>query len=299
VARAGSPPGQDEATYAMGAVARLTGLSEHVLRAWERRYGAVEPQRTAGGSRRYRESHVRRLRLLRDAVEAGHPISELAALPDAELERRVEAARPPPPDPMGEIVAAVEGLDAAELDRLLAMHFAALGPRVFAREIALPMLHEIGRRWERGELSVAAEHLASAVARSTLGAALKHSAVAARGAPLVFATPAGERHELGTLVAALTAASAGARVVYLGADLPAEELHRAAETLGARAVALGIVTLDGGAEAEFVSGLRRRLPAEVEIWVGGPGGARQREAPGVVPIPDLDALERRVRDLSP
>jgi DNA-binding transcriptional MerR regulator len=75
------PPISNEPTYSLGAVARLTGLSPHVLRAWERRYGAVRPLRTPGGTRLYRESDVARLRQLRAAVQAGHSISESRTRP--------------------------------------------------------------------------------------------------------------------------------------------------------------------------------------------------------------------------
>src|SRR5262249_39099710 len=94
----GEPTATDrEPTYSLGAVARLTGLSQHVLRAWERRYGAVTPVRSPGGTRRYRESDVERLRLLRAAVAAGHPISEVAREDDDALARRLLGAPPPPP----------------------------------------------------------------------------------------------------------------------------------------------------------------------------------------------------------
>jgi len=165
-------PAPAEMTYSLGLVSRLTGLSPHVLRAWERRYEAVTPLRTPGGTRRYRESDLSRLRLLQAAVAAGHPIGDVARLDDAELRRRSSVREGEERPPLGEILAAIDALDAAEAERLLGIQLAALGPRRFTRAVVLPLLEEVGSRWERRELCMASEHLASAVVRSLLGALL-------------------------------------------------------------------------------------------------------------------------------
>ena len=115
-------------TYSLGAVARLTGLSPHVLRAWERRYEAVTPLRTPGGTRRYRESDVARLRLLAAATGAGHPIGDIAKLSEAELRRRTVGPEEEPRPPLRLILEAIDQLDADETERLLGVQLAALGP---------------------------------------------------------------------------------------------------------------------------------------------------------------------------
>ena len=71
--------------YPIGEVARRTGLSPHVLRAWERRYGVVSPSRRTGGGRLYSSADILRLRLLRRLTGAGHPIGEIASLPSDTL----------------------------------------------------------------------------------------------------------------------------------------------------------------------------------------------------------------------
>jgi DNA-binding transcriptional MerR regulator/methylmalonyl-CoA mutase cobalamin-binding subunit len=283
--------------YAVGAVVRLTGLSEHVLRAWERRYGAISPRRTPGGTRRYSEADVERIKILQAAVEAGHTISELAPLPNEEIERRIWAARPPEASPIDAIFEAAQRMDGAELERLLTMHFGALGPAVFAREIALPLLSRIGMAWEQGELSVAAEHLTSAQLRTVLGAALRSSALATARPPILFATPSGERHEFGLLVAALVAVGAGARVVYLGTDLPAEEVAGAASELGAAAVALSFVALDPASSQAYLRDLRERLAPAVGLWLGGAGCDGLDLPQGCERIEQVQELERRVARL--
>jgi DNA-binding transcriptional MerR regulator len=283
-----------ELTYPLRSAARLTGLSPEVLRAWERRHGVVEPLRTPGGTRRYRASDLERLRLLKAAVEAGHRIGQLAGLSNAELERLGSEPEAAPRDRLNDIFAAIESLDAAEAQRLLSIQLSTLGPLRFARELALPLVYEIGERWVSRRLGIASEHLATSALRSMLGSALLPGAAALRGARIVFATLAGERHELGLLIAALVAMGAGANPIYLGPEVPVEDLLGAAERCGAAALALSVVTSSSSEAARSLAALRAGLLADVHLWIGGSGAARVVRPPGVECIESLDALEQRV-----
>ena len=284
-----------ELTYPLRTAARLTGLSPELLRAWERRHQVVTPQRTPGGTRRYTATDLHRLRLVKAAVDAGHRIGQVALLDASELERRIAATRPPSPTaPIAPIVAALERLDALETQRLLSLQLSATGPVRFAREIAIPLVHEIGDRWADGRLAVASEHLASGVLRAMLGSALQPTAFSPQGPRLVFATPAGERHELGLQMAALTALGAGGNPIYLGAELPADELLGAVVRTDADALALSVVTLSPGTAGRALLELREGMADDVCLWVGG-AGARELELPaGVEQIDSLDQLEARV-----
>jgi len=288
-------PAPAEMTYSLGLVSRLTGLSPHVLRAWERRYEAVTPLRTSGGTRRYRESDLSRLRLLQAAVAAGHPIGDVARLDDAELRRRSSVREGEERPPLGEILAAIDALDAAEAERLLGIQLAALGPRRFTRAVVLPLLEEVGSRWERRELCMASEHLASAVVRSLLGALLRRRASGAPTPALLFTTLPGDRHELAVLVAAVTAADLGANAVYLGPDLPPGEIALAAVRVDAAAVVAGVSRFNGAAvRAHSLRELRRVLPRSVALWVGGAGLEGLELPSGVEAVASLDALEQRL-----
>ena len=119
----------------------------------------------------------------------------------------------------------IAGLDAHALEHRLSVQFAALGPVSFARDVVAPLMAEVGRRYEREEISVAGEHLRSATVRTLLGQAPHLTRRADSGPAAIFTTPEGELHELGLLVAALCAQSAGLRVIYLGPQLPAPELR--------------------------------------------------------------------------
>lgn len=290
---------ENEPTYALGAVCRITGLTPDLLRVWERRYAAVVPLRTPKGTRRYRAADVARLQLLRAAIEAGHRIGSVARLDDAQLSR-VAAAQPTAAlsaEPLERALAAIETLDSAAAERAIADQLVALGAVRFAREFAIPLLQRMGERWIDGQLCVAAEHMASALLRSLLGSALR-PAPRAPGAPLIlFATPPGERHELGLLISALVAMGAGASPLYLGAELPAPELARAVELSGAQTVVFGITRNAGGHAEHEIGVARRALARDVEIWIGGSAARKIGSSTGVRLVSDLDDFERHVQRL--
>ena len=283
-----------ELTYPLRTAARLTGLSPELLRAWERRHRVVEPLRTPGGTRRYSAADLERLRLVKAAVDAGHRISQVAHLELAELKRVSAGAETRPAGRLDEILAALHHFDSGEVQRLLSLQLSALGAARFAREIAVPLVREIGERWANGQMGIAREHLASSVLRSLLGSALQPTATSLLGPRIVFASPTGERHELGLLMAALTAVGAGANALYLGAELPVEDLLGAVEDTDAAALALSLVTVPAAHAARTVSALRGGLASEVHLWLGG-AGARDVELPqGVEHIESLEDLEQRV-----
>jgi len=289
-----SEPETGEATYPLRTVARLTGLSPELLRAWERRYGVIEPARTPGGTRRYSAADIERLRLVKRAVDAGHRVGRVAHLDMDELKRRAADPEAGSTDHLDSILKAVGELDGPQTQRLLAMQLSVLGSSRFAREVVVPLVREIGDRWANRKIGIASEHLATGVLRSLLGAALHPTSTSLRGPRIVFATPTGEHHELGLLMATLTALDAGAHPLYLGCELPVDDLLDATANAGAAAVAMSIVTLPRARAVDFVNGLRERLPGGVHLWLGGAGASDLELPHGVEYIPTLEDFERRV-----
>ncbi len=265
-------------------VAQRSGLSAHVLRAWERRYGVVTPTRTEGGQRLYTDADIERLTLLRTLTSHGSAISQVAQLPLGELARLVEEDRAsragsPPSGPdldpgparwREAALRAIETLDGAGLRRQLERGVVALGVPRFLDRVAGPVLIEIGIRWRSGSMSIAQEHLASAVFRQVLGWVRETAETGGSAPGLVVATPLNQIHEGGALWVAATAATEGWRVVYLGVDLPAAEIAAAALRTKARAVALSLIhPADDPALGAQLSALWRALPAELPLLVGG------------------------------
>lgn len=271
------------AHYPIRAVAQLTGLPLDTLRAWERRYQAVTPQRD-GQQRVYSDADIARLRLLQRAVAAGHAISRATALSDRELTALLET-HPPVAPPMRQspvagpntaaFARALASLDTAAIDAEFSRLAATLSPVELVRDVLMPAVRTSGDDWAHEPGRIAREHIVSATMRHLMGTFLRLY-VRQRGATrLLFATPSGDRHELGILGAAMLAASAGTDVSYLGPDLPAEEIAAAVTASRAQVVVLGLTLATREAiTVREVRALVRLLPPGVELWVGGNGVAR-------------------------
>lgn len=276
-------PRESPARYPIRAVSRLTGIGIDTLRAWERRHGAVTPVRDDRG-RMYTDADVARLRLLRGAVEQGHSIGRLAALSDEDLRHLVAAAgatAAPPVEPVrptpdtAALSAALLKYDAAGIDQEVARLAAVLPPLDLLRDVMMPALVQVGDDWHRGRARIAQEHLMSSTIRNMLGSFLRLYPHAEAPARLLFATPSGERHEIGTLGAAMLAASSGLSVAYLGPDLPAREIVESVTPAGAHVLVLGLTTRSAGASREReLRTIVRDLPKQVELWAGGRGAER-------------------------
>ncbi len=269
---------QLEPRYRIGAVAHQTGIPVETLRIWERRYRVVTPERSPRGGRLYSHAHVARLRRIKLLVERGHAIGQVASLDDAQIQALLDRAGTAPAgsdlrELRAHFIAAIEKLDARAAQQMLGRAALLLGPRALVLELVVPLLQEIGDRWAAGVTRVAHEHVASAVVRTVLGSLLATQPSGRVPRTMVVATPAGEQHEMGALLAALLAAVAGWDVVYLGPNLPAEEILAAARTGGAAAVAVSIVNLAESSEAAkaCIATLAEVLPRSVALLVGGAG----------------------------
>jgi methanogenic corrinoid protein MtbC1 len=259
----------------------MTGISLDTLRAWERRYEAVRPERGERG-RLYRGRDVRRLMLLKELVASGHAIGQIASLPDARLEQLLQGASLTPergaagetgltPAPLEPLFAAIEEFDAESLDREFGKLALAHPSRTLVHEVVHPLLRRLGDGWEEGKFSVAQEHLVSAALRNLLGGMMRLYSSPRASAAVLLTTPSGELHEFGILCAALLAAGGGLRPVYLGPNLPPAEICEAARKASATAVILGVST-NSTMLVDEVKAIARGLPPGTELWVGGREG---------------------------
>lgn len=294
-----------DAQYSIKAAAQLADLSVDTLRAWERRYSAVEPRRSGTGRRLYTEAEVERLSLLKHATDLGHPISMVAPLDNPELEALIERARPADngasrgAETVDRLIALVMANDFLRFERVLGQAAVALPPRELIDEVFFPLLQRVGDRWYAGELTIAQEHAVSCNLRNLIGAMIRIFPRREGSRSIVFATLPGERHEFGILLLSLLAASEGVACHYLGPDLPVEEIARAVFVHHAEVVALSIVHRGGGGSSE--SDLRRlheKVGKYASIWVGGAAAALLREPLGDLPIAFMNNLADFERHLS-
>ena len=244
-----------ESRHPIGVVCRRTGLKPDLLRAWENRFGAVSPLRSSGNLRLYSDADIERLQLLHQAIKGGRRIGQIVALNPRELEALVTAdtqsmasvrtlrsrvRRQEIEDRITNCLAAIQDLDAPELELQLEGAAVALSQPQLLTLVVAPLMERIGDLWNQGSLRVAHEHLASAVVRSFLAGMLSESE-ASRGAPrALICTPLHQTHEVGALIISVAAAYEGWGVTYLGHSLPAAEIAAAVLQKSPRVVALSI-----------------------------------------------------------
>jgi methylmalonyl-CoA mutase cobalamin-binding domain/chain len=270
-----------EVQHSIKVAARRCGLTTHVIRVWEKRYDAVSPDRTDTNRRLYSEEEIERLNLLRLATESGHSIGTVANLPTERLRKLVEdsltaspraqKAQPPSADDVVEsAVNSTKNLNATELESILGRAAVTFGQHGLLENVISPFAVRIGELWQAGVITAAHEHFASAVIRNFLIRNSRPYGLNGGTPTLVVATPAGQLHEIGAVMAAAAANDMGWRVIYLGASLPAVEIAGAAIQNKARAVALSVVFPgdDPSLPAELES-LHKHLPAETKIIAGG------------------------------
>lgn len=302
------------ARHPIGVVSERTGLSPDVLRVWERRYVVVEPQRGEGGQRLYSDVDVERLQLLRHATQAGRGIGSVAALPmdelaklvqedqRARLERSDERSGSPEELDLDQALIFAKLLDADRMERLLTRAAIRMGAPRFIEHSAAPLLQRIGDDWHAGRLTIAQEHFATALVRSVVVSVLRSMGHQDDAPVILVSGPAGDRHEMGALLAAAVATSEGWRVVYLGTDLPAGEIAEAARAAKADAVGLSVVYVkDSAKTASELSHVRDLLPEGVPLLLGGGGVAQVATAiehPGVYPVRDLTELRTTLQALA-
>ncbi|RKH15720.1 MerR family transcriptional regulator [Corallococcus sp. CA047B] len=271
-----------ERTYRIHIAAELSGVRVELIRAWERRYGVLVPERTPAGYRVYTDRDVAVLKRLKALTDEGVAISEAAKLLP-QLMAELDVASPPRREERGPVdggtqpgawraavMAAAEAYDQPCVSRILDQVLSALPPLRAFEEVLVPVQREVGERWHAGTLSVAQEHLVTQVVRERL-VSLLHGAPEGGRKHAVLACFPEEEHELGLLGAALRLRYAGVRVTLLGQRVPTADLGVLVARARPDVVGLSAVTDRGATVFEDV--LRRlgeALPRELPVWVGGP-----------------------------
>ena len=307
----------DEHKYGIKRAAIQTGLTQFVIRAWEKRYDVVTPLRTETNRRLYSDADISRLTLLRLATEAGHSIGRIANLPTQELQKLIEtdnalaqtsaaakevaSQETSPRSYITACIAAIKQFQGQTLESTLFKASVAFSQPVFLEKLVAPLMWEIGEQWRAGTLRIAHEHLAAAAVRTILGNMCQTSDMTVSMPNVVIATPRGQLHEIGALIAGATAASQGWHVTYLGPNLPAEEIIECTMQNGAKAIGLSIIyPIDDPLMANELRKLRRGIQEHVALFVGGSGASAYDpviNAIGGVRINDLPTFRTELEAL--
>ncbi len=292
--------------YSMKVVSMRTGLSAHAIRAWERRYNAVSPKRDSNNRRYYTEEDIDRLLLLKKVTDAGFGISQVVNSSEEELKKLIDTMNVidlPIKQDLNQqtrnvanetsfenyvesFMNALEQMNSKALENILVQAEIDYGLNGVIENVLVPLMEEIGEGWRKGSLRISHEHLASHVVRTFLGGILASHKTSPSAPNVLVTTPADQWHDIGALIIAVTAASEGWNVTYLGANLPSQEIAGAVKQNNCKAVILSIVyPEDDPVLVQEIRKLRRALPDNVTIIVGGRASTSYKAV-----LEEIDAL---------
>ena len=252
----------------IGELSRRSGVSPELLRAWERRYGLLQPTRSAGGLRLYSGDDLERVRAMQHHLARGLAAAEAAALAGEPAGTAPEAATTS--TAKRELEDALAAFDEPAANAVFDSLLATATLDTILTDVVVPYLRELGDRWERGDASVAEEHFASSVLRGRL-LGLARGWGRGLGPRIVLACAPGELHDLGLIAFGLALRARGWRIVYLGTDTPLASVADAADAADAAFVVVSAV--DGKRFRAHRDGLRE-LAAAHRLCLGGAGAAR-------------------------
>ena len=258
----------------IGELTKRTGVSPELLRAWEQRYGLLQPTRTPGGFRLYSAGDEARVQRMQSLVSGGLAAAQAArlVLSGGEPEPRTDSGSAAPlEEAAGNLTASLDRLDEQAANSALDRLFSAYTVETVLQEVVLPYLHRLGERWEAGEVSVAQEHFASNLLRGRL-LGLAQGWGQGQGPLAILACVPGEHHELGLLVFGVALRRRGWRITYLGTDSPIGAVADIARSLAPAVVVLLSINPDN-----FLDHAReiKELANQVPVMIAGTGATPQ------------------------
>jgi DNA-binding transcriptional MerR regulator len=303
----------------MKVVLRLTGLTADTLRAWEKRYQAVQPRRTESGRRVYTDQEINRLKLLADLVRNGYSIGKVASWPDQQLVTELANVRAQTnvahfstgsvSKPVNALVESIRHFDLRKLRTELARVRFICSPQDFAFLIVPQLMMQVGIKIDQGEFDISQEHAVSDLVRHSLRQIyedLEAAPMVSTAPALVFAAPEGQYHDLGLLLAAVACRYHGANTRYWGPNLPAQSLAQAAREFKAAAVVASLALLPPEEQKitpqKWLQDLDRLMPPKIDLWVGGSAAStiqRNMVSRDLWIFESLDGLKQKLGALIP
>lgn len=270
---------------------QLSGVAAATIRAWEKRYNAVVPERGDNKHRLYSEQDIEKLALLFKLTEIGQSIGKIAHLSLSELKEIYAKLLHRPYD---ELLVVSTSHEKVDYDKILNSFYIALSaykldiishelekakilltPRDLCLNILLPLFFEIGQKVERNEITIAQEHTLSAIFRFHVGQVIgtHYQKKFLKDDLILISTPEGELHEIGILAAALLLVHYGIKFIYMGPNMPADSLAEAANALNCKAILLGVTRgselASGKTLEDYLNTLSIQIKGKTEIWMGG------------------------------
>lgn len=301
---------------------QLSGVASATIRAWEKRYNAVVPERAENKHRLYSEKDIEKLGILYQLTELGQSIGKIAHLTLEELktiysnllhrpyeERLVMTPHHDKVDYEKMLNSLYLALQAYKIDILsheIEKAKSLLSPKDLCLKIIVPLFREVGNKFNRGELSIAQEHTLTAIVKFYMGQMIgsHYQKAHFKNKLILLTTPENEQHEIGILAAALLCVHYGFKFIYMGTSLPALSLAETANALKADVVILGVTRHDFNEKMileNYLQELKESMNSSVDVWIGGnlkPYIRRDVEKMKMKYFSTLTALDETLQKLS-
>jgi DNA-binding transcriptional MerR regulator len=265
----------------IGELSRRTGVSPELLRAWEQRYGLLQPTRSQGGFRLYSSADEARVRRTTALIAEGLSAAEAARQAAQALEPGAPAAQPLIDDLADGLQEALDSFDAAAGHAALDRLFEAVSIEIAIADVLIPYLHELGERWANGTVSVAQEHFASNLIRGRL-LGLARDWGTGGSSTAVLACPPDEAHDLGLILFGVLIARRGWRVTFLGANTPFDTLEASVRTL--RPSLIVLATCDAELFRRHADAIAAVAAGRTVVAVAAPVAEQAVSATGARPL---------------
>ncbi len=251
-----------------------SGVGASTLRAWERRYGLLTPERTPKGHRLYTEQDLRLVQQVLALLEEGHKLSAIAErhkqgatdeYDDVDLRRQTGIWS----DYLFATLRAIRDFSTERLEAIYNEASSLYPVSMVTERLIEPVLKNLGNNWQSRPTGIAEEHFYASWLRNRLGARFHHAFGQANGARILCTCVPGAYHEIGLMLFSISALTRGYRVLYLGADLPLDQIEAATDRSRPRGVVLSSRSAVGTSMEEQLAGLVSSL--SVPVMLGGPG----------------------------
>ena len=302
-------PNRMENFISIGELARLTGITTHTLRVWEKRYGTPRSQRLPSGHRRYPKEDVPRLRAIAKALESGyraskvvsgtleelHGLMGLKPLMDTSLKSLEENLNSSNELLIERWVKAIHEFDDDCLIQSFYEQWNKHGPLKFITDYIVPLIKRVGMGWESGELTIPHEHFATECIDSFLTSKWRQLNSRKDGWKILMATLPGETHNLGLLMCAVVASLSGAKIIYLGLDTPLEDIIATANKFEPKLLCLSVSASEKLLDPEdCLLSIRAKLKNTVKMITGGKGAPDN--LPSIQKMEDFNSFNQWLKD---
>tara|TARA_B110000438_G_C15788118_1_gene639382 strand:+ start:270 stop:1172 length:903 start_codon:yes stop_codon:yes gene_type:complete len=295
-------------TFRINHVAKITGISKEVLRVWEKRYHLISPERGPNRYRLYSEKDVELLLFLRKEMEEGQSIGELASIGKDVILNRINKSKENKPTSetsiqiLDELEKYLLELDTVSFEKRLNDLMVLMAFDEFFHKILIPLQIKVGELWTNDKLDISIEHYVTAQAQQKISKAMSSMTADNKGPKVIIACPSWDLHEIGAQMLSYYCSVWKCRVIYLGANLPLENLINFSSINKPDVILLSCTTNIGESTAQtYFDKLISQVSSICPVWAGGQGAMNSKyftNQKDIKVVDDLNHLERLLTALS-